>query len=118
MFRAVSRYLILTFLALALLLPLASGVMAGLGLADGRLLVICTGDGLRTLRIDEAGNPVEVSQEAELCALLHATHLAGAELPQAAATRLIETAGFSLPQARCILPVEHSPSQPRAPPAV
>ncbi|WP_306116196.1 MULTISPECIES: hypothetical protein [unclassified Roseovarius] len=118
MFRAVSRYLILAFLALGLLLPQASGVMAGLGLADGRVLVICTGDGLRTLRIDDAGNPVEVSQEAELCALLHATPLTAAELPQSAAPRLIETAGFSLPQARCTPPFEHSPSQPRAPPTV
>lgn len=115
---AVSRYLILAFLALGLLLPQASGVMAGLGLADGRLVVICTGDGLRTLRIDDAGDPVEVSQEAELCALVHATHLAGADVPQTAAPRLIQSADFSLPKAPCAACFARSPSQPRAPPVV
>ncbi len=116
MIRAVSRYLILAVLTLGILLPQASAVMAGLGLVDGRVVVICTGDGLRTLRIDDTGVPVEISQEAELCALVHALDISGADAPPDGAWRLIHTSEFALPEIRRSADITHSPSQPRAPP--
>lgn len=116
MIHAVYRSLLLAVLTLGILLPQASAVMAGLGLADGRVVVICTGDGLRTLRIDDRGVPVEVSQEAELCALVHALDISGADAPPDGALRLIHSADFALPETRHSADIAHSPSQPRAPP--
>ncbi len=71
--RVLSRYLILALVALGIVVPQASAALAGLGLVDDRIMVICTGDGLRTVRINANGDPVEISEDAEFCALSHAT---------------------------------------------
>ncbi len=118
MIRTFSRYLVLSLLAVGLLLPQASAAVAGLGLADGRVLVICTGDGLRVVRISDAGEPVEISQDVEICALLHAVDTAEKALPQADMQRLLYTSDLALP-----VPVQpaqgaYAQAQPRAPPSV
>ncbi|RVT86584.1 hypothetical protein DXV76_00395 [Rhodobacteraceae bacterium CCMM004] len=63
-------------LCVALVLPLVGGALAGL--APGRVVVICTGDGLQTLRLDDSGAPVETVAAAHDCLL------AAADLPTAA----------------------------------
>ncbi|MEO3415172.1 hypothetical protein AAFO92_10985 [Roseovarius sp. CAU 1744] len=89
----VARYVFLGLLCLGILLPQGSALLAAAGLADGRVLVICTGDGLRTIRISDEGEPVEISQEAELCALVDTTDTSAmSRLPGSAPHLLYATA--------------------------
>ena len=57
----IARTLVALIVTLGLLVPQGAGVAAALGLTTDRVMVICTGDGLRTLRFDADGTPVEVS---------------------------------------------------------
>ena len=72
MFRTLAKILSVLLLTASLLSPLTSGLAMAVGLSEGRVLVICTGDGLRWIKIDAEGEPVELSASAEACALLHA----------------------------------------------
>ncbi|MDF1871049.1 hypothetical protein [Vannielia sp.] len=76
MFATLSRLLLICTLLLGLVFPKATAVLAGLGLAGGETIVICTGDGLITLRIAPDGTPMEVpdaTAEAEQpCTMSHA----------------------------------------------
>lgn len=89
MVRIIARYLFVAALALGVLAPMVSAALAGLGLADGRVMVICTGDGLRTLRLDDAGTPVETSHTTDPCALIGAMDTAVAITPAAPHLRLL-----------------------------
>lgn len=59
-------------LILGTVAPKATAALASLGLSRGDIIVICTGEGLRTLRLDEAGEPVELTKTPEHCLLVHA----------------------------------------------
>lgn len=111
------RTLAALFVTLGILAPQSAGVVAALGLADGRVLVICTGDGLRTLRIDENGVPVELSDKARTCALVHAADTAAAVMPVAPAMALVDAPRPALPPLAARAENAHSPALPRAPPA-
>ena len=76
MIQSVLRYAAILLVALSLLAPLTSSWAMAVGLSEGRVLVICTGDGLRWIKIDAEGNPVEISHSAETCALVHAADTA------------------------------------------
>lgn len=71
-----TRLITTTVMLLALLAPFASGWAMTLGMAEGRVLVICTGDGLRTIYVDHDGTPTELSSTAEVCVLKSAADTA------------------------------------------
>ncbi|MEQ8896777.1 MAG: hypothetical protein RID23_06765 [Roseovarius sp.] len=111
------RPLVALIVTLAILAPHGAGVAAALGLSGDRVMVICTGDGLRTLRFDADGNPVEVSETPDICALLHAVDTAGPSGPAPSAQRLIKAPAPVAARPSQSLRAVHSPSLPRAPPA-
>ncbi len=84
-----TRWLATLILMAALLAPFASGWAMALGLADGRLMVICSGDGLRTIYIDENGDATQISDEAIACVLKSAVGTAKPALPERNAERLL-----------------------------
>ena len=89
-----------------------------LGLADGRLMVICSGDGLRTIYIDENGDATQISDEAIACVLKSAVGTAKPALPERNAERLLfvnetcEHRGIGQSSHAYLAP------QPRAPPSM
>ncbi|KZY44916.1 hypothetical protein A3731_10270 [Roseovarius sp. HI0049] len=113
----IARTLVALIVALGLLVPQGAGVAAALGLTADRVMVICTGDGLRTLRFDADGNPVEVSETPDTCALVHATDTATPIEPAPAAHPLIPAPALLAAHPFQSLRAVHSPSLPRAPPA-
>jgi hypothetical protein len=113
----IARTLVALIVALGLLVPQGAGVAAALGLTFDRVMVICTGDGLRTLRFDADGNPVEVSDSPDTCALVHAADTAEPVLPAPATQPLIPAPATVTARPARALPSDHSPSLPRAPPA-
>jgi len=117
MTRAV-RYLVALLVTLGILVPQGAGLLAAAGLADGRVLVICTGDGLRTLHVGADGVPVEISETADFCALVHAVDTADGVLPATAPVRLVFASFSSLPRPGPVGPLAPLAAQPRAPPAV
>lgn len=76
-----TRSLLLVLTILALLMPRVSAVAASV--APGvRTVVICTGQGLQTLRIDEDGKPVPVASHPDHCVLAHSADTASrSEVP-------------------------------------
>lgn len=116
MTRLVARYVTILLAALAILAPLGGGALAGLGLAGERVIVICTGDGLRTLKLAPDGTPRDMSEEAGFCALVHAADTAVPPRPEAPAPRLISALGPA--QARLLDAPRpgHPAPLPRAPP--
>jgi len=113
-----TRAFVTVLVTLAILAPQGAGLAALSGLADGRVMVICTGDGLRTIRIGADGEPADISDKAEYCAMTHAADTANAVVPPSAHTRL--PARFRPVRPRMARPLQQSypPSFPRAPPAV
>lgn len=103
---------------LGILAPQGAGLAALAGLANGHVLVICTGDGLRTLRIGPDGQPADVSEKAEFCALSQAAGTASAAAPAAAMSRLVHLSMPALSSPPRHVPSPRRPSLPRAPPAV
>lgn len=116
MTRLAARTLPILLVILGLLAPQGSGVIAALGLADGRVVVICTGDGLRTLRTGEDGTPSELSQTADPCALVHAGGTAAAATPPIAAETLLYAGMAIRPRLSRHVSLAFRPSLPRAPP--
>ncbi|MEM6589345.1 MAG: hypothetical protein AAF641_12925 [Pseudomonadota bacterium] len=84
-----TRVLATWLLIVSLLAPSAGGWAMALGVAEGRIFVICTGDGLRTFHIDENGDATQLSEEATACVLKSATDTAQAIMPEPAAQRLL-----------------------------
>ncbi len=75
------RSLLVLLTILGLLMPRVSGVAASV-VPGGMTVVICTGQGMMTLQIDENGNPVPVADHADHCVLAHAADTAvRAEVP-------------------------------------
>lgn len=116
MFRSLTKTLLVLAVILGIALPQVSAALAGLGLTDSRLLVICTGDGLRTIRIDENGEPVEVSHDIEICALVHAADTSKTIAADESERRLLFHSGQV--QHVSLVPAEHNISKPlpRGPP--
>ena len=112
------RTLVFVFVTLGILAPHSAGMVTALGLADGRVMVICTSDGLRTIRINDDGEPVEVSETAEHCALVHAVETASGVAPTPVAEKLLFFNAPVLPVATDYVALVHRPSFPRAPPAI
>lgn len=117
--RAYRTRLFATFVLLAsLLAPFASGWAMALGVADGRLLVICSGDGLRTIYIDEKGEATQLSDEAVACVLKSAADTSSIAMPQRNSERLLFVAKpFRTANANPSFHLYLS-SLPRAPPPV
>ncbi|WP_339854031.1 DUF2946 family protein [Roseovarius nubinhibens] len=59
MIRTVLRLLILVTLLTGVTLPKATAALASLGLSGSQTIVICTGEGLRTITLSADGTPVE-----------------------------------------------------------
>lgn len=90
--RAYTTRLLATLVLMAsLLAPFASGWAMALGVADGRLFVICTGDGLRTIYVDENGDATQLSEKAVACVLKSAVDTAQAVRPYTKEGRLLYT---------------------------
>lgn len=110
--------LVALLVMLGILAPQGAGLLAATGLADGRVMVICTGDGLRTLRIDDDGKPVEISESADFCALVHAADIAAAIVPLPVPDRVAFAPLPPLPHPGPVTRLSHLSAQPRAPPSV
>lgn len=77
----VLRLLVLLLTLLGLLMPRVSGAAASI-VPGGTTVVICTGQGMMTLRIDETGKPVPIADQPDHCILAHAVDTtARAEVP-------------------------------------
>ena len=111
-----TRTLVALCVTLGILAPQGGALAAAAGLADGRVMVICTGDGLRLMRIGADGRPVDVSQSAEPCALTDAAGTAVPAAPGLAAHLPRPAAAPLAPRAPRALARAHRPCLPRAPP--
>lgn len=69
------RSLLVLLTILGLLMPRVSGVAASV-VPGGMTVVICTGQGMMTLRVDGQGNPVPVVEHPDQCVLAHAADTA------------------------------------------
>ena len=114
----IARYLIPALVALGIVMPQASAALAGIGLAGGQIIVICTGDELRHVRIDQDGNPVEMPDEVMFCALLHAVDTGSNALLAENELRLLYVDGLLLDRTYPYVFEAFSQSLPRAPPVV
>lgn len=72
MIARLAHILLVLCLMLGVVAPKASAALASLGLSRGDIIVICTGEGLRTIRLDETGKPVEMTSTPDHCLLVHA----------------------------------------------
>ena len=90
-----TRLLATWLLVGSLLVPFSGGLAMALGVAEGRIFVICTGDGLRTIHIDENGDATQISDEAIACVLKSAADTAQAVRPEPSAERLLYIAATS-----------------------
>ncbi|TPE51439.1 DUF2946 family protein [Amaricoccus solimangrovi] len=70
-----ARSLLIVLTILGLLAPRVSAVLA-FAAPGVRTIVICTGDALRTIRIDEEGDAVPVVEHSDHCVLAHAADTA------------------------------------------
>lgn len=118
MFRRPARYAAVFLVTLALLAPLASGWAMAIGLTEGRILVICTGDGLRWIQIDADGDPIELGESAEHCVLVHAVYTAAPTVPTPIAPELVYVAQPAFARTGELPETYELPSLPRAPPAL
>ena len=114
--KRIAAHFIALVVVLGILAPQGAGLLAAAGLADGRVLVICTGDGLRTLRIGDDGKPVEISQTADFCALVHAADTATPPSPAPAPGKLLEAREPIIAQPLRALALARLCRLPRAPP--
>ena len=89
-----------------------------LGVADGRIFVICTGDGLRSFHIDADGKATQLSDEPISCVLKSAADTAQAIRPEPRAGRLLFVA--AAPRLTGLSIANHQSRGPptRAPPLI
>ncbi len=111
-----ARSLVLFLTILGLLLPRVSGLAASV-LPGGTTVVICTGQGMMTLRIDESGNPVPIADHPDHCVLAHATDTATRTVVQPLLAPLVDT--VARPAGHLIRAEGYRAARPppRAPPA-
>lgn len=108
---------ILTFaIMLGIVAPMSTAALARLGAIDSRVMVICTGDALHTVRIGENGQPLEVSDDGAHCALGHAAFAGVPGRTEAPALRRLAGPEPAQVQSLATPPAPHLPSLPRAPP--
>lgn len=69
------RLLLVLLTILGLLMPRISGAVASVS-PGVRTIVICTGQGMVTLQLDENGNPVPVAASSDHCVLTNAADTA------------------------------------------
>ncbi|MEL6647717.1 MAG: hypothetical protein AAFQ05_08430 [Pseudomonadota bacterium] len=98
--------------------PFASSWAMALGVADGRLLIICSGDGLRTIYIDENGDATHVSDEAVACVVKSTVDTAQAIAPEDRLDTLLFVADAALVETLDVKPSAHPAPLPRAPPVI
>lgn len=113
-----TRVLATWLLVASLLVPFAGGWAMALGVAEGRIFVICTGDGLRTFHIDENGDATQLSDEAIACVLKSAADTAQAVRPEPSAQRLLYVAAASKFFHLSEKDHSHLAPLPRAPPMI
>lgn len=105
------RRALLVLTILGLLMPRVSGVVAS-AVPGMVTVVICTGQGLTTIRLDDAGKPLPVIDHSDHCLFAHAVDTAArVELPTRAAT-LMDRA----PRAGSALIRASGTTSPRPPP--
>ncbi|MEL7253336.1 MAG: hypothetical protein AAGL23_04125 [Pseudomonadota bacterium] len=113
-----TRILATWLLVFSLLTPFAGGWAMALGLGEGRIFVICTGDGLRSFHMDENGDATPLSDEAIACVLSSAANTADAVRTEPGAQRLLYvTAVAPLPDLSKKDRLHLAPL-PRAPPMI
>lgn len=101
---------------LGILMPKVSAAVATLA-PSVETVVICTGDGLRTIRIDPDGSPVPISHHADHCLLTHAADTAVPAASRRVGATPVDTAVRPTGDlVRRSLPQSARPP-PRAPPA-
>ncbi|SFB04132.1 hypothetical protein SAMN05421688_2456 [Poseidonocella pacifica] len=67
------RFLCLIAVILGITLPQTSAALSAMAAPGAMTIVICTGNGLETLTLDDVGNPVEQAEKsAHHCLLMHA----------------------------------------------
>ena len=71
MTRLAPRLILLIGLFMGFLVPQVSAGLVGLGLVSSKTIVICTGNSLETITIDERGNPVKSSETSQHCTICH-----------------------------------------------
>lgn len=114
----IAKRLTTLLLVASLLVPFTSGLAMAMGVADGRLLVICSGDGLRTIYIDENGDATQVSEEAINCVLKSAADTAQAVMPRREGQRLLFFATPTPAQSFSVAGLSFLTPHPRAPPMI
>jgi hypothetical protein len=110
------RLCLVVLIALGIVLPRGSAVLAGaVGLGPG-LLVVCTPAGLVTIRLGADGTPVETKGDPQHCALVHAagTAMASVEVRPGTDGYAPVALWSSLPAPHSA--TRHAPNTPRAPP--
>lgn len=113
----IARTLVALIVTLGILAPQGAGLAAAFGLTGDRVMVICTGDGLRTLRFDADGAPVEMSQTPDICALVHAADTADAASAPPSPEHALTFAPVPVPHPLRAMIAAYLPALPRAPPA-
>ncbi|MFU1477543.1 hypothetical protein ACM25N_07490 [Roseovarius sp. C7] len=117
MIRTVLRLLLLVALLTGVTLPKATAVLASLGLSHSQTIVICTGEGLRTITLSADGTPVEQPEtEAHDCLLVQALTPPATPLPERPQSIVIARI---FGQSQSIRPVHNRPlhdAPARAPP--
>ncbi|TQV68403.1 hypothetical protein [Aliiroseovarius halocynthiae] len=61
---AAHRIILVLVLSLAIILPKVGSAVQMVLLGDLQVVVLCTGDGIVTIRLDAQGNPVETAEDA------------------------------------------------------
>jgi len=112
------RHILVLALIIGIVAPMSSAALARLGVIDARVMVICTGDAMRTIVIGPDGQPVELSGEPEPCALVHAAFAAVPDRATVPALRRL--AGLEPREVQSLATPRkpHLLSLPRAPPVV
>ncbi|MFW2589039.1 hypothetical protein [Sagittula sp. SSi028] len=73
MLHGLFRLSLLCAVILGIALPKSTAALVALGLSRAQIIVICTGEGLRTITLDANGNPVaEDETDGHLCLMVHA----------------------------------------------
>lgn len=86
----VARSLLIVLTILGILMPRISAAIA-FAASGVETVVICTGDGLRTIRIDADGNPVPVTEHPDHCLFAHVADTAVRAVPPALPATLVAT---------------------------
>lgn len=105
-------------IALGVVLPRGSAVLAGaIGMGPG-LIVVCTPSGLITIRLGADGTPVETQGDPQHCTLVHAGDTAVATAPLEPMAEGYATLAPWYAITHSPGTPRHAPNRPRAPPVL